>query len=493
MTDELTPQQVVVAAVAKAAGRAPRDCAKLTLSLWNDLGLDSLSLLELIRDLEKRFQVTIPDEDTGQAHTVGDLVMIVQRLAGSDPRARPDRYTMTERLIEPRGRGFLLFDSHPAGCEKIVGDMWDRVAPATAATKAERRPVALVIGSSAGYGMATTIAGIRRYGLDGVGLCFERPPTERRTATAGWYRTIATAGLAAKAGRDWSFINGDAFADDTKTQVLDLLGERFGGIDYLIYSVAAPRRVDPVTGQTHQSVIQPLGAGYSTKTLDVSDDKPALKEIWVEPGSDTERADTIKVMGGEDWALWVDALAERGLLRPGFTTVALSYIGSHLTAPIYRDGTIGAAKAHLEETALTLNGDLAGVGGRAMTSVNGAAVTQASTAIPGIALYVSLLRGVLGEAMQSPLQQSVELWDRLIGAQALDLDDHGRIRLDRWEWDPLIQEQVTERWGAVDGATIGDLADIDWFTSEVRRLYGFDVAGVNYSAPSEPDLLWPTE
>ncbi|MET8051604.1 enoyl-[acyl-carrier-protein] reductase FabV [Streptosporangium sp. NPDC005286] len=399
---------------------------------------------------------------------------------------------MTERLIEPRGRGFLLFDSHPAGCEKIVGDMWDRVAPAIPDKKAERRPVALIIGSSAGYGMAATIAGIRRYGLDGVGLCFERPPTERRTATAGWYRTIATAELAAKAGRDWSFVNGDAFADTTKEQVLDLLAARFGGIDYLIYSVAAPRRTDPVTGQTHQSVIQSLGAGYSTKTLDVSGDEPALKEIWVEPGSDTERADTIKVMGGEDWALWVDALAGRGLLRPGFTTVALSYIGSHLTAPIYRDGTIGAAKAHLEETALTLNGGLAEVGGRAMTSVNGAAVTQASTAIPGIALYVSLLRGALGEAMQSPLQQSVELWDRLTGAQALDLDDQRRIRLDGWELHPLIQEQVTERWEAVAPDSIGDLADIDWFTGEVRRLYGFDVPGVNYSAPSEPDLLWPT-
>jgi enoyl-[acyl-carrier protein] reductase / trans-2-enoyl-CoA reductase (NAD+) len=400
---------------------------------------------------------------------------------------------MTERLIEPRGRGFLLFDSHPAGCEKIVGDMWDRVAPAIPDKKAERRPVALIIGSSAGYGMAATIAGIRRYGLDGVGLCFERPPTERRTATAGWYRTIATAELAAKAGRDWSFVNGDAFADTTKEQVLDLLAERFGGIDYLIYSVAAPRRTDPITGQTHQSVIQSLGAGYSTKTLDVSGDEPALKEIWVEPGSDTERADTIKVMGGEDWALWVDALAGRGLLRPGFTTVALSYIGSHLTAPIYRDGTIGAAKAHLEETALTLNGDLAASGGRAMTSVNGAAVTQASTAIPGIALYVSLLRGALGEAMQSPLQQSVELWDRLTGAQPLALDEKDRIRLDWWELHDVSQEEVTERWNSAAPETIGDLADIEWFASEVRRLYGFDVPGVDYTQPSEPDLPWPTE
>lgn len=400
---------------------------------------------------------------------------------------------MTERFIEPRGRGFLLFDSHPVGAARVVGDMWDHVAPASSpgTKKADRRPVALIIGSSAGYGLAATIAGVRRHGIDGVGLCFERPATERRTATAGWYRTVATAGLAAKAGCDWSFANGDAFADETKEQVLDLLAKRFGGIDYLIYSVAAPRRTDPLTGQVHQSVIQPLGQGYSTKTLDFSGVAPVLKEVQVEPATDAERADTIKVMGGEDWALWVDALIGRDLLHPGFSTVALSYIGSHLTAPIYRQGTIGTAKLDLEDTAGTLDGRLAPLGGRAVTSVNGAAVTQASTAIPGIALYVSLLRGVLGEAMRSPLAQSVEMWDRLTGAQALDLDDHGRIRLDEWELHPLVQEQVTERWEAVAPHTIGDLADIDWFTSEFHRLYGFDVPGVDYTALCEPDLPWP--
>ncbi|MBE1585076.1 enoyl-[acyl-carrier protein] reductase/trans-2-enoyl-CoA reductase (NAD+) [Nonomuraea angiospora] len=332
--------------------------------------------------------------------------------------------------------------------------MRDQVAPAPAAGR--DRPTALIIGSSAGYGLAATIAGIRRYDMQGVGLAFERPPTDRRTATAGWYRTVATAELAAAAGSDFSFVNGDAFAHDTKQQVLDLLGKRFeGGIDYLIYSIAAPRRTDPVSGQTYQSELKPLGQGYGTKTLDFSGDTPTLKDVQVEPATEDEKAATIKVMGGEDWALWIYALADSGLLRDGFTTVALSYIGSHLTERIYRQGTIGAAKAHLEETALTLNGDLQSVGGRALTSVNGAAVTQASTAIPGIALYTSLLRGVLSELMQSPMTQAVEMWDQLTGVRDLTLDEANRLRLDRWELHPLVQEKVTERWEKVTQDNIG--------------------------------------
>ncbi|MCC5581687.1 enoyl-[acyl-carrier-protein] reductase FabV [Microtetraspora sp. AC03309] len=398
---------------------------------------------------------------------------------------------MTARLIQPSGRGFLLFDAHPGGCARIVTDMAAQVRPVTRSGERER-PVALIIGSSAGYGLAATVAGIARYGVQGVGLCFERPPTTRRTATAGWYRTIATATLAQEAGSDFAFVNGDAFTDATKDDVLDLVSKRFGGIDYLIYSVAAPRRTDPVTGALHQSVIQPIGAENITKTLEFDGDgTPHLKEIRVQPATDAETADTVKVMGGEDWARWVDALEARGLIRPGFTTVALSYIGSHLTSAIYRAGTIGAAKLHLERTASVLGDRLGAYGGRALTSVNGAAVTQASTAIPGIALYVSLLRGALGEGMSSPLAQSVDLWDQLIGTAPLDTDEQGRIRLDRWELGEAAQTAVTERWEAATPDTIGDLADTGWFRDEVRRLYGFEVPGVDYSVPCEPDLPWP--
>jgi enoyl-[acyl-carrier protein] reductase / trans-2-enoyl-CoA reductase (NAD+) len=390
---------------------------------------------------------------------------------------------VTERVVRPTGRGFLLLDSHPTGCFETVARMRAELPPSGATDG----PVALIIGSSAGYGLAATIAGLARHGIRGVGIGFERPPG-RRTATAGWYRTIATAAEA----HDLAFLNADAFADETKQDALDLIAKRFGGVDILIYSVAAPRRTDPATGETFQSTIKPLGTPHTTRTLEFdSDGTPALREISADPADEAETAATVKVMGGEDWSRWVTALGERGLLRDGFRTVALTYIGSKLTSAIYRDGTIGAAKAHLEATAATLTEQLAPVQGRALTSVNGAAVTQASTAIPGIALYVSLLRGVLGDRLQSPLEQSVQLWDQLTGKVPYDLDEQGRIRLDRWELDPAVQAAVAERWAAITPETIADLADVDWFRSQFRALYGFDVPGVDYDAPVETDLPWP--
>jgi len=399
---------------------------------------------------------------------------------------------MSERLIKPVGRGFLLLDSHPAGSAQIVAAMRE-AAPADtvenpAGTTDSRPPVALVIGSSSGYGLASTIAGLARYGIEGVGLSFERPPNARRTATAGWYRTAASAQYAAELGREFHFINGDAFADTTKADVLDLVAERFAGVDYLIYSVAAPRRIDPRTGTTYQSAIKAIGQPSRTKSLAFEGTEPVLQEVEIEVATEEEIAETVQVMGGEDWARWVDELEERQLLRDGFTTVALTYIGSELTGPIYRQGSIGAAKAHLEDTAR----ELSKRGLRAMTSVNGAAVTQASSAIPGIGLYVSLLHKVLGEQMQTPIQQSLALWSQLTGEIELDLDEDGRIRLDRWELDPGVQNAVREKWEAVTQDNIPDVADAAWFYSEVRRLYGFDVPSVDYDQPCEVDVDWPT-
>lgn len=396
---------------------------------------------------------------------------------------------MAARVVSPTGRGFLLLDAHPTGCSRSVTDMVAQIPRPQQLP--ERRPVALIIGSSAGYGLATTLAGLVGHGVHGVGVAFERPPG-RRTGTAGWYRTIATDAVAAEVGSDFTFVNADAFADTTKAEVLDLLEKRFGGIDFLVYSVAAPRRIDPRSGTTYASVIKPLGAAHTTRTLEFdSDGTPLLREVTAQPAGEAEAADTVQVMGGEDWSRWITALGERGLLRTGFRTVALSYIGSGLTAAIYRDGTIGAAKVHLEQTARELDERLAGVGGRALTSVNGAAVTQASTAIPGIALYVSLLRATLGDELQSPVEQSVRLWAQLTGTAPLDLDEQGRLRLDRWELDPAVQAAVAERWRAITPDTIAEGADVDWFRAQFRGLYGFDVPGVDYSAPVDPDLEWP--
>lgn len=326
-------------------------------------------------------------------------------------------------------------------------------------------------------------------------VSFEKAPTERRTATAGWYRTAATADIARTAGRDLVFLNGDAFSDTMKDQVADLLEQRFGGkLDYLIYSVAAPRRTDPDTGTTYASVLKPIGQANRTKTL-LFDDQgvPEVREVETEPAEGDDVEQTVAVMGGTDWERWIDHLAARDLLGDGFATAALSYIGSPLTAAIYRQGTIGAAKAHLEATARALNELLEKtVGGRAVTSVNGAAVTQSSTAIPGIALYTGLLRGVLGEAMVPPVRQLAALWDQLTGAAPLTLDDEGRVRLDNWELTDDVQAAVAERWEAATTNTIADLADLSWFRAEVQRLYGFSVPGIDYTAAVATDIPWPT-
>ncbi|MGA8115803.1 MAG: enoyl-[acyl-carrier-protein] reductase FabV [Actinocatenispora sp.] len=414
---------------------------------------------------------------------------------GGRPAADPyGSAPMTGRTVSPRSYGFLYFDSHPVGCARHVRDLWRAVPGPTAATSAGGGPVALVVGSSAGYGLAATIAGLARVGIRGVGVCSEKPTTDRRTATAGWYRTAATAELARRHGRDMVFVNGDAFADTTKEQVAELLRDRFGGrLDYLVHSVAAPRRTDPDTGVGYTSALRPVGSACRTRTLLFDDGCAAeVSEVEVRPAGQDEIDQTIAVMGGADWARWIDHLADRGLLADGFSTVALSYVGSALTAPIYRHGTIGAAKAHLERTARELDGRLGTlVGGRAMISVNGVAVTQSSTVIPGVALYVALLRGVLGEAFVPPVAQLTELWDRITGARPLDVDDEGRVRLDGWELDPAVQAAVADRWAAASNDTIGDLADLDWLRTEVRRLYGFAVPGVDYAAAVRTDVPWP--
>ncbi|SBU95132.1 enoyl-[acyl-carrier protein] reductase / trans-2-enoyl-CoA reductase (NAD+) [Streptomyces sp. Ncost-T6T-1] len=400
---------------------------------------------------------------------------------------------MSERVLVPRNRGFLFLDSHPAGCGKLVGDMW-QACPAPVDGPEDDGPVALVIGSSAGYGLAATLAGLKRAGIRGIAVSFEKAPTVRRTATAGWYRTAATADIARAAGRDLVFLNGDAFSDAMKDEVADLIEQRFGGrLDYLIYSVAAPRRTDPVTGTTYASVLKPIGRANLTKTLVFDDEgRGEVREVETGPAEGDDVEQTVAVMGGADWERWIEHLLGRGLLADGFSTAALSYIGSPLTEGIYRQGTIGAAKSHLEATACTLHERLdKTVGGRAMTSVNGAAVTQSSTAIPGIALYTGLLRGVLGENLVPPIRQLASLWDQLTGAAPLTLDDEGRIRLDTWELTDDVQAVVAERWEAATTATIADLADLEWFRAEVQRLYGFSVPGIDYSVAVATDISWP--
>ena len=393
---------------------------------------------------------------------------------------------MAMTVVEPKGKGALLLDSHPSGCARTVAE-----DVADVGELGRTQPTVLVIGASAGYGQAITAAGLVGMRMSGVGLGLERPATARRTASAGWYRVGAMASVAREAGADFSFLNGDCFSVDTKRSVVDLLRQRYGPVDYLVYSVAAPRRV-AADGTTYQSVIKPRDERAVTHSVDFEGGGRATRRVEVDPATPEETDATVKVMGGEDWADWVAALAENDLLAPGASTVALSYIGSSLTAPIYRHGTIGAAKDHLESTARQLTDSvLKPVGGTAVTSVNGAVVTQASTAIPGISLYVSLLRGVLGDGMQSPRVQAVRLWRHLTGAEPVGLDAEGRIRLDDWEFADGVQPEVERHWQAAVAKGEISPTEAAWFYGQVHRLYGFGVPTVDYGQPVETDLPWP--
>ncbi|MFI2612639.1 enoyl-[acyl-carrier-protein] reductase FabV [Kitasatospora sp. NPDC018619] len=396
---------------------------------------------------------------------------------------------MSIQQIVPRQRGYLIVNSHPVGSAATVERQWRRIEPATPAGRA---PVVLVLGASAGYGQAILLAGLRRHGVRGVGVAFESAATERRTATAGWYRTAAVAALVERSGGDLAFVNADAYADATRAEVVALLRERYGPVDHLVYSLASPRRTDPVTGEVHHSVIKPLGSPYTSPSLLFDEGVPRIGSVDLAPADEAERAATVKVMGGEDWRLWVRALADADLLGPGFTTVALSYVGSEITAPVYRQGTIGAAKEDLEATARSLRTGLLADRGRAFTVVAGAAVTQASTAIPSIALYTSLLRNVLGEdGWRTTDDQAVELWDQLTGAKEPALDDRGRIRLDGWELDPAMQDRVRALWADPAAALAADPAGAAWFHDRFRELYGWDVPGVDYGTGVETSVPWP--
>ncbi|MEU8434108.1 enoyl-[acyl-carrier-protein] reductase FabV [Streptomyces sp. NPDC029216] len=398
---------------------------------------------------------------------------------------------MSLRQIEPKQRGLLIVNSHPEGAAQTVRRTWEAIPARTDG----RRPVALILGHSAGYGLATLLTGLRRHGIRGIGVAFETADTGRRTATAGWYRTAAAARLAAEAGHDIRFVNADAFSADAKSHVADLLEEHYGPVDHLIYSLAAPRRTDPGSGTVHHSVIKPLGAPYEAPALDFSGPDPKVSWARIEPGTDEETRATVAVMGGDDWNLWIRALAGRGLLAEKFTTAALTYVGSEVTAPVYRQGTIGAAKEHLEQTARDLNDSalLKEKDGRAFTVVAGAAVTQASSAIPSIALYTAFLHTVLGpRGFRTPAEQAADLWDQLEGRTPLVLDETGRIRLDGWELDDEVQDRVRELWADPQRGLEASRSGADWFMNEVRGLYGWNVDTVAYDQPAETDIPWPT-
>jgi len=346
----------------------------------------------------------------------------------------------------------------------------------------------LVLGSSTGYGLGSLITACWGWGADVLGVCFERPPSAK-TGSAGWYNLAEVHRLARDEGRRVETINGDAFSHEVKDQVVEALAQRFGPVDVMIYSLASPRRKDPNSEQVWTSVIKPIGTPHGGKHIELKDE--IVSNMDLEPATDEEILATVKVMGGEDWELWTRRLLAENLLADHGRVVAYSYIGPRVTHPIYRTGTIGRAKEHLEATAERLNAlvhDL--VYGNVWISVNKAAVTQASAVIPAVPLYKSLLYRVMKDAgtHEGPIEQMIRLFaDHLGPGKTPTLDARRRIRLDDREMDPAVQAKVRELWSIVDTDNLKDISDWEGFKREFRQLFGFEVEGVDYDEPVEID------
>jgi enoyl-[acyl-carrier protein] reductase/trans-2-enoyl-CoA reductase (NAD+) len=398
---------------------------------------------------------------------------------------------MPSQVITQRSRGFICVNAHPEGCARNVET---QVAAARRAAPAPLGGVknALIIGSSTGYGLSSRIAVGWGFSARTLGIFFERPPEGDRTATAGWYNTVAFHRLAARDRLYAASLNGDAFSDEVKRSAVDLIRREMGPLDLLIYSLASPRRVHPRTGAVHNSVLKPIGAAYSSKTVDLSSNK--VQEVTIQPANGTEIADTIAVMGGEDWEFWVRLLLDEGLLAHGARTLAYNYIGPAVTWPVYRDGTIGRAKIDLEQAAGRLETLLAArVGGHAWISVNKAVVTQASAAIPVVPLYMSLLFRVMREKQideDTAAQMRRLCVEHLAGGRQPTFDDARRIRLDDREMREDVQREVARLWPQVTSENLLQISDFSVFEREFKNLFGFDVEGVDYTQPVESDVRW---
>ncbi len=387
-------------------------------------------------------------------------------------------------IIEPRIRNNICLTAHPTGCSLQVRDM-------IRATKHRRKlagpKAALIIGASNGYGMGARVTAAYACGAVTLGIAFERPSSKTKIGTAGFYNDRSFLAYAAEDGIPAWSLNGDAFAPELKREALDLIRRHLGPLDLVVYSIAAPRRLDPATGMLHSSVIKPIGSAYTARTVDFQTGR--IFSVTVEPANPEEIRDTVKVMGGEDWRLWIEALRDEGLLARGALTVAFSYIGPAFTAPIYRDGTMGKAKEHLEATARELDRELAAIGGRALVSVNKALVTRASAVIPAVPLYIAVLYKVMKERglHESCLQQELRLFsDFLYNGRAPALDVEGRIRLDDREMRADVQQEVSRLLAEANSENIESISDIAGFREEFLRHHGFGRPDVDYAAPVQP-------
>ena len=390
-------------------------------------------------------------------------------------------------IIKPRIKGFVCITSHPSGCFANVREQAQYAGENKVSHHNSPKRV-LVIGSSTGYGLSSRISAAFSCGADTLGVYFERPPTEERTASAGFYNSLAFCKLARDAGLKAEDINGDAFSDSVKNEVIKKAKEFGGSFDLVIYSLASPRRTDPKDGSNYRACLKPIGAIYKNKTLDT--DKELVKEVTIDPATQDEIFQTEKVMGGEDWEAWTDALLDADLLSSDCLNLAYSYIGPQVTTPIYRNGTIGRAKLHLENTAARLTEKMRNAGsGRAYVSVNKALVTQASSAIPVVPLYVSILYKIMQEVgtHEGCIEQTCRLFkDRLYGETDMAVDEENRIRLDDLEMDPIVQQRIIEIWPSVVTENLFELTDFALYQKEFLKLFGFGRSNIDYNLESDP-------
>ena len=383
-------------------------------------------------------------------------------------------------IIEPRMRGFICLTAHPTGAEQNVKNQIEYVKSKGEIAGAKK---VLVIGASTGFGLASRITSAFGSGASTIGVFFEKPPVEGKTASPGWYNSAAFEKEAHKAGLYAKSINGDAFSNEIKRETLDLIKEDLGQVDLVIYSLASPVRTNPNTGVTHRSVLKPIGQTFTNKTVDFHTGK--VSDVSIAPANEEDIENTVAVMGGEDWKFWIEDLKAAGVLAEGAKTVAYSYIGPELTYPIYRNGTIGRAKDDLEGTVPAINAILSDINGVSYVSVNKALVTQSSSAIPVVPLYISLLYKVMKEKgiHEGTIEQMQRLFaERLYTADGkVLLDDKGRIRVDDLEMREDVQAEVANLWEQATTENLQEISDIQGYRDDFFQLFGFNFDSIDYS------------
>ncbi len=393
-------------------------------------------------------------------------------------------------VIKPKVRGFICTNAHPVGCAANVKEQIDYVqAQEKVATDTTPKNV-LVIGCSTGYGLASRIVSGFGYGAKTLGLCFEKPPSERKTATAGWYNTAAFHHEAKSAGLYAKTLNGDAFSNEMKADAIDVIKQDLGKVDLVIYSLASPRRTDPDSGDVYKSTLKPVGQNYSTKTYDTS--KDLVHNIELDAANEDEIFNTVKVMGGEDWELWMKALSDADVLADGCKTTSYTYIGKELTWPIYGHATIGKAKEDLDRAATAITSNYADKNIKAYVSSLKALVTQASSAIPVMPLYISLAYKVMKQdgTHEGCIEQIDGLYKEKLLLDTPETDDTNRLRMDGKETNDITQAKIKALWDEVEQGNFHELSDYAGYHHEFLRLFGFDINGVDYDADVDTLADW---